>query len=53
MIKHNIVFIGLDTHKIPTEVVYIEGQRSATPVHNGKNKNNQSGNNEICEAISI
>ena len=38
MIKHNIVFIGLDTHKISTEVAYIEDQRSATPVHHGKIK---------------
>ena len=25
MIKHNIVFIGLDTHKTFTQVAYIEG----------------------------
>ncbi len=27
MYKHNILFIGLDTHKISTEVAHIEDQR--------------------------
>jgi transposase len=38
MHKHNIVFVGLDTHKISTEVAHIEDQRGAKPVHQGKNK---------------
>ena len=36
MIKHNILFIGLDTHKTFTEVAYIENQRGAKPVHLAK-----------------
>ncbi len=36
MIKHNILFIGLDTHKTFTEVVYIEDQRGAKSIHLGK-----------------
>ena len=38
MYKHNILFIGLDTHKISTEVAHIEDQRGAKPVHYGKIK---------------
>ena len=38
MYKHNILFIGLDTHKISTEVAHIEDQRGAKPVHYGKVK---------------
>jgi transposase len=33
MSKHNILFIGLDTHKEFDEVAYIEDQRGAKPVH--------------------
>jgi hypothetical protein len=33
MIKHNILFIGLDTHKTFTEVAYIEDQRGAKSTH--------------------
>jgi hypothetical protein len=36
MIKHNILFIGLDTHKIFTKVAYIEDQRGTKPIHLGK-----------------
>ena len=36
MNKHNILFIGLDTHKVFSEVAYIEDQRGAKPVHHGK-----------------
>ena len=36
MNKHNILFIGLDTHKVSTEVAYIEDQRSAQSIHYGK-----------------
>jgi len=38
MIKHNILFIGLDTHKVSTEVAHVEDQRGAKPVHYGKIK---------------
>ena len=36
MNKHNILFIGLDTHKVFTEVAYIEDQRGAKPIHYGR-----------------
>lgn len=36
MNKHNIVFIGLDTHKEFVEVAYIEDQRGASSVHHGR-----------------
>ena len=36
MNKHNILFIGLDTHKVSTEVAHIEDQRGAKLVHFGK-----------------
>jgi transposase len=42
MHKHNIVFIGLDTHKVSTEVAHIEDQRGAKPVHHGKIKTNKA-----------
>lgn len=34
--KHNIVFIGLDTHKDFHEVAYVEEQRGAQVVHQGR-----------------
>ncbi|PMG52204.1 IS110 family transposase [Shewanella sp. 10N.286.52.B9] len=36
MNKHNILFIGLDTHKEFVEVAYIEDQRDAQAVHLGR-----------------
>lgn len=42
MYKDNIIFIGLDTHKVSTEVAYIEDQRGAKSVHHGKIKTNKS-----------
>lgn len=36
MNKHNILFIGLDTHKEFNEVAYIEDQRGAKPIHLGR-----------------
>lgn len=42
MYKGNIIFIGLDTHKVSTEVAYIEDQRGAKSVHHGKIKTNKS-----------
>jgi len=38
MYKHNILFIGLDTHKVFSEVAHIEDQYGAKPVHYGKIK---------------
>ncbi|ESP92502.1 IS110 family transposase [Pseudoalteromonas luteoviolacea] len=36
MTKHNILFIGLDTHKEFVEVAYIEEHRGSNPVHHGR-----------------
>ncbi len=36
MNKHNILFIGLDTHKEFVEVAYIEDQRGAKSIHLGR-----------------
>ena len=36
MNHHNIVFIGLDTHKEFVEVAYIEDQRGAQATHHGR-----------------
>lgn len=36
MTKHNILFIGLDTHKEFVEVAYIEDNRGANPIHFGR-----------------
>ncbi|KZN47380.1 hypothetical protein N476_23410, partial [Pseudoalteromonas luteoviolacea H33] len=36
MTKHNILFIGLDTHKEFIEVAYIEDNRGAHPIHFGR-----------------
>jgi transposase len=42
MTKHNILFIGLDTHKTFTEVAYIEEQRGVKPIHLGKIHSNKA-----------
>ena len=36
MIKHGIIFIGLDTHKESTDVAYIQQGRTSQPQHLGK-----------------
>ncbi len=36
MSKHNILFIGLDTHKELVEVAYIEDQRGAQAINFGR-----------------
>jgi hypothetical protein len=36
MTKHNILFIGLDTHKEFNEVAYIADQRGAKLIHHGR-----------------
>ncbi len=38
MSKHNILFIGLDTHKEFIEVAYIEDQRGEGPSIYGENR---------------
>ena len=42
MTKHNILFIVLDTHKVSSEVAYIEDQRGAQPIHLGEILNNKA-----------
>ena len=42
MIKHSILFIGLDTHKVSTEVAHVEDQRGAKPKSLGKINTNKS-----------
>ena len=42
MIKHNILFIGLDTHNTFTEVAYIEEQRCEKSTHLGKILSNKA-----------
>jgi hypothetical protein len=42
MSKHNILFIGLNTHKIFTEVAYIEDQRGSKSTHLGKILSNKA-----------
>ena len=42
MIKHNILFIGLDTHKTFTEVAFIEDQRGAKSIHLGEVLSNKA-----------
>jgi len=41
MFKHNILFIGLDTHKVATEVAYIEDQRGAEAIQLGRTLSNK------------
>jgi transposase len=36
MSNHSIIFIGLDTHKVSTEVAYCFDQRDKKPVHHSK-----------------
>ena len=38
MIKHNILFIDLDTHKAATEVAHLEDQFGAKPTYYAKVK---------------
>ena len=42
MIKNNILFIGLDTHKTFTEVAFIEDQRGAKSIHLGEVLSNKA-----------
>jgi transposase len=46
--KHNIVVVGLDTHKVSTEVAHIEDQRGAKPVHQGKIKTTKAAITKIA-----
>ena len=49
MTKHNILFIGLDTHKTFTEVAYIEVQRGAKTIHLGKILSNKAAFKELAD----
>lgn len=40
--KHNILFISLDTHKISTDVAYIEDQCSTKLIHLDKILSNKA-----------
>ena len=42
MYKHNILFIGLDTHKSFCEVAHIEDHYGAKPIHHGRIKTTKS-----------
>jgi transposase len=51
MIKHNILFIGLDTHKIFTEVAYIEDRRGAKSTHLGKILSNKAAFKKLARQL--
>jgi transposase len=51
MIKHNILFIGLDTHKTFTYVAYIEDQRGAKPIHLGKILSNKAAFKKLARQL--
>jgi len=51
MIKHNIIFIGLDTHKTFTEVAYIEDQRGTKSTHLGKILSNKAAFTKLARQL--
>ncbi len=51
MVKHNILFIGLDTHKTFTEVAFIEDQRGAKSVHLGKILSNKAAFKKLARQL--
>lgn len=51
MTKHNILFIGLDTHKSFTEVAYIEDHRGAKPIHLGKTLTNKAAFKKLARQL--
>ena len=51
MTKHNILFIGLDTHKTFTEVAYIEDQRGAKSIHLGKILSNKAAFKKLAKQL--
>lgn len=51
MFKHNILFIGLDTHKTFTEVAYIEDQRGAEAIHLGRILSNKQSIKKLVRQI--
>jgi len=51
MIKHNILFIGLDTHKTFTEVAYIEDQRGAKSTHLSKILSNKAAFTKLARPL--
>jgi hypothetical protein len=51
MIKHNILFIGLDTHKTFTKVAYNEDQRGTKSVHLGKILSNKATFKKLVQQL--
>lgn len=51
MNKHNILFIGLDTHKTFTEVAYIEDARGAKSQHLGRILSNKSAFKKLVRQL--
>ena len=51
MTKHNILFIGLDTHKTFTEIAYIEDERGARPIHLGKILSNKTAFKKLARQL--
>jgi transposase len=51
MVKHNILFIGLDTHKTFTEVAYIEDQRGAKSTPLGKILSNKAAFKKLTRQL--
>jgi len=51
MIKHNILFIGLDTHKTFTEVAYFEDQLGAKSTHLGKILSNKAAFTKLARQL--
>jgi transposase len=49
MNKHDILFIGLDTHKVFVEVAYIEDQWGAKYVHLGKQSTTNLAMTELAQ----
>ena len=51
MTKHNILFIGLDTHKAFTEVAYIEDQRGTKTKRLGKILSNKAAFKRLARQL--
>jgi len=53
MHKHNILFIGLDTHTPCTEVAYIEDIRDAKTIHLGRILGNNAALSEENNCLNF
>jgi transposase len=51
MVKHNILFIGLDTHKTFTEVAFIEDPRGAKSIHLGNITSNKAAFKKLTRQL--